>query len=62
MQAESRSPTLYTYVDVGEHQYWDCGGDAKSADPKTGAGLINRALLVRPAMGRRTRQGPSTLT
>jgi hypothetical protein len=52
---------VFTYIDVAEHQYWSCDGDPRSTDPRTTVGLINRALLVRPAMGRRTRQGPSTL-
>jgi hypothetical protein len=45
----------WIYYDMGEHQYWDCGG------PMSGVGLINRAVR-RPASARRTRQGPSTLT
>jgi hypothetical protein len=29
---------VWTYYDIGEYQYWDCGG------PVSGVGLINRAV------------------
>lgn len=29
---------VWIYYDIGEHQYWDCGG------PVSGVGLINRAV------------------
>ena len=35
---------VWIYYDIGEHQYWDCGG------PVSDCGLINRALR-RPASG-----------
>ena len=36
---------VWIYYDIGEHQYWDCGG------PVAGVGLINRAVR-RPASAR----------
>ena len=39
---------VYTYADVDEHQYWDCGGGLMEIEARTGYFLlcgINRALL-----------------
>jgi len=36
--------TYYTYYDIGEHQYWDCGGDPACDDDRIGTTLINRAV------------------
>lgn len=53
---------IFVYLDIAEYQYWPCDGETRGPlDARGTVSLINRALLVRPAMGRRTRQGPSTL-
>ena len=48
---------VWIYYDIGEHQYWDCGGDPRGpVGARTTVSLINRALKkpsgARPATGR----------